>query len=645
MEQKPALFLDFHGRFIDALGIQMYQKPTAAIAELIANAWDADASSVNVTLPTSLSPGAEIVIADDGHGMTFSVCQEHYLKVGRNPRKDGISTTKQGRPMLGRKGIGKFAGFGIAKKIIVETTSDDTGERTVFELDLDKLRSDEFIEAGRHPIKIIEADEPNEAQKSKHGTIIRLAALTLSRVQNPRQFAERMAKRFLLAANAESFKVIVNDIALAELDVSADAQFDFPQEYRQDERPDGLRIANGEGIEKIGEDEIRWRVRFRKEPIDDPEFRGVSVFCGIKVAQAPFFFELSGGLSGQHGQQYLFGHVKADYLDQFGDDIITTERQRINWEHAGAQPLLDWGQARLKALLAIWQDRRAEERTRQIDQKLTPFAYRLERLQSSERRTVSRAIRKLASISTMSNTEFADLASAILTAWEQGRLREIIEKIAELSDADAGIIKSIMGETQILTALHMGEVLRTKLELVRGLRKRVEERHLENAIRDYIAEHPWLIDQRYELYKKETSLSKIIEEVAASIKLDRHPDFSMRVDLLLASGDHLELLEFMRPGIVIDREHIDRFTQYVDELRARILTSTGGPFRRITGTIVADRLEKSAGNQQAISRLQDADMYALEWEMLLANSERRYREYLEIMVNRTDDPRMQEVGA
>jgi hypothetical protein len=54
MADEPELFLDFHGRFIDALGIQMYQKPTAALAELIANAWDADATSADITLPGSL---------------------------------------------------------------------------------------------------------------------------------------------------------------------------------------------------------------------------------------------------------------------------------------------------------------------------------------------------------------------------------------------------------------------------------------------------------------------------------------------------------------------------------------------------------------------------------------------------------------
>ena len=113
-EEDKKLYLNFHGRIIDSLGIQMYQSPVAAIAELIANAWDADAASVQVSLPTELGADAEIVVHDTGGGMTFAECQQHYLNVGRNRRLER-ETSRQGRPLLGRKGIGKFAGFGIAR--------------------------------------------------------------------------------------------------------------------------------------------------------------------------------------------------------------------------------------------------------------------------------------------------------------------------------------------------------------------------------------------------------------------------------------------------------------------------------------------------------------------------------------------------
>ena len=107
------LYLEFHGRVIEHLGIQMYQSPVNAIAELVANAWDADATSVEIELPESVAdPSATFVIGDNGIGMDFDECQNLFLAVGRNRRGDEAEEkTADGRPVLGRKGIGKFAGF------------------------------------------------------------------------------------------------------------------------------------------------------------------------------------------------------------------------------------------------------------------------------------------------------------------------------------------------------------------------------------------------------------------------------------------------------------------------------------------------------------------------------------------------------
>lgn len=80
----------------------------------------------------------------------------------------------------------------------------------------------------------------------------------------------------------------------------------------------------------------------------------------------------------------------------------------------------------------------------------------------------------------------------------------------------------------------------------------------------------------------------------------------------------------------------------MDELRARIEANTGGPYRRVTGTIVADRLGRTRpGNRQALDRLERSGMYAVDWQTLLAQAERQFRDYFEVMVERTpDDPRV-----
>lgn len=205
------LHLKFHGRIIDHLGIQMYQSPIAAVAELVANSWDADAKSVKIKLPNKLGDSATIVVKDNGIGMTFQDCEKRFLNIGYC-RRD-ISATEcsaGGRPILGRKGIGKFAGFGIAQSVEVSTISKKTGEKTVFQMNLDELRSEEYVTQGGD-IDVIEYLKPKESRKSKHGTTITLKFLTLARRPSPELFRRGMARRFLLLQWTEKFVVTVND--------------------------------------------------------------------------------------------------------------------------------------------------------------------------------------------------------------------------------------------------------------------------------------------------------------------------------------------------------------------------------------------------------------------------------------------------
>lgn len=645
---KPAdedkLYLQFHGRIIDSLGIQMYQSPVAAIAELVANAWDADAEKVEITLPTGVGDEGTFVIQDDGQGMTFKECQDNYLNIGRNRRiAEHSSLSRGGRPVLGRKGIGKLAGFGIAEILEVDTTSGETGERTVFRLDLGDLRGEDYIETNRKEVAVLAKEPADPARAASKGTTVTLRNLKISRVPSRDPFARSMARRFLLSQSAATFQVLVDGNPLPEDDALVGVEFDFPSDYRADENPDGLKIDDGWGIEKLPSgDELRWRVKFTKDTIPIDEFRGVAVFCGVKVAQTPFFFNLSGGLSGQHGQQYMSGEIKADFLDQLNADIITTERQRINWEIDDAQPLLEWGQERTKSLLKIWKERRAEENIKRIEGKIARFTGRLDRLPPRERNVVTGAIKKIATIETLSEDQFESLSGAILTAWEGGRLKELIEDVSRVDDLDEGVLLSLLAEAQVLDALHIAETVKAKLEIVIGLRRRIEARELENAVRDYIANNVWLLSPQWETFRVEISLAKLLEEAAEEAGLDREEDWKKRIDLVLSSGDQLLIAEFMRPGLTVDRDHLNRYQYYIDVIRSRIKANTELPFRAVTGLLVADRLSKAVGIQDLLQRLARDDMKAIEWHGLLQRAEAQWQDFLHLLVERApDDERLE----
>src|SRR6266446_2749329 len=83
---------------VDKLGVKLYDKASAVVAELIANSYDADAELVTVKIPlgTALAMKTKrggirrtsytIEVTDNGHGMTPDEAIDFYLKVGVDRR-------------------------------------------------------------------------------------------------------------------------------------------------------------------------------------------------------------------------------------------------------------------------------------------------------------------------------------------------------------------------------------------------------------------------------------------------------------------------------------------------------------------------------------------------------------------------------
>ena len=90
-------------------------------AELVANAWDANATKVKITIPDTPIDEAtsEIIISDNGIGMSDENVRYKYLIIGRDRRADektDVTPGTNGRKIMGRKGIGKFLASELLKK-------------------------------------------------------------------------------------------------------------------------------------------------------------------------------------------------------------------------------------------------------------------------------------------------------------------------------------------------------------------------------------------------------------------------------------------------------------------------------------------------------------------------------------------------
>lgn len=82
MNENKVLRMSFDPQTIEHLGIKMYSRIPNAIAELIANSYDADAGEAKVKLYDKVSE-KRIEVVDDGVGMDFAEINEKFLRIGR----------------------------------------------------------------------------------------------------------------------------------------------------------------------------------------------------------------------------------------------------------------------------------------------------------------------------------------------------------------------------------------------------------------------------------------------------------------------------------------------------------------------------------------------------------------------------------
>ncbi len=151
MSQKKEYKLGIGPRVLELLGPNLYTNIYYVLSELIANAYDADASNVYVIIEDD-----RIVIEDDGHGMSYDKNEiDKFLQVGTESRTNAqneLSKNKQ-RFKMGRKGIGKLAALSISDEVYISTVSE--GEKSGFILTKDCGKDGELEGLTEDQIKFI----------------------------------------------------------------------------------------------------------------------------------------------------------------------------------------------------------------------------------------------------------------------------------------------------------------------------------------------------------------------------------------------------------------------------------------------------------------------------------------------------------
>lgn len=307
--------LKFDPKTIEHLGVKMYSTLPPALGEIISNAYDADADKVELSFHEQNQTPKSITIKDDGYGMSSSDIQTKFLVIGRNRRSSegDVPTQKHGRLPTGKKGLGKLALFGLAKVITVDTIKD--GLRNRFVLEWDNLLSAD----GVYSPKVEISDEKTSKQ---NGTTIKLSELKRKTPFDLEGIADSLSKMFIIDS---SFTIVLKSTNGKELLVDND------RKYKQIEEQFSWSESDLIPQDSDYKDKIQLLLITAKTPISPSSgLRGITLFSRGKLVNAPEYFASS---TSSHFFQYLTGWIKADFIDLLDEDVISTNRQAINWDN------------------------------------------------------------------------------------------------------------------------------------------------------------------------------------------------------------------------------------------------------------------------------------------------------------------------
>jgi hypothetical protein len=94
------------------------KKPVLAVAELIWNAVDADATQVHILLhDDALGELTSIEVADNGHGMPYADVETLFSRLGGSWKKGNKRSQERGRLLHGQEGRGRLRAFGLGRVV------------------------------------------------------------------------------------------------------------------------------------------------------------------------------------------------------------------------------------------------------------------------------------------------------------------------------------------------------------------------------------------------------------------------------------------------------------------------------------------------------------------------------------------------
>lgn len=566
------------------LGIYLYSTVPPVISEAVANSWDADADEVEINISND-----EIVIEDNGHGMTIEDANKKYLFIGYERRKDkGEITDKWKRKAMGRKGIGKLSLFSIAK--VVEVHSVKAGERHGFRMNVNEIEK-QIKEGKGHAEYLPKSLSTDEIRvKNGNGTIIVLKELRKKRLtKTTAALKKRIARRFGIIGKEYHFTVKINGvpIAIEDRDYFKKIQYIWyfgedsdkykgycdPQKLKYSERRENkikIIYPNGPGKNEETFHIAGWigTVNLPSDlEVEEENLNKIVIMVRGKLAQEDILEDFS---EGRIFSKYLIGEIYADFLDSEGDeDAATSNRQEIIKDDPRYEALKKWVNSELKYIGNKWTDLRNKSGTERA-LKIKAINNWFNTLIGDDKKYAQNLFGKINQITIDSEYVKNELFKQSVLAFENLKYRRKLALIEKINTDNLNSFTEVLADYDDIEATMYYQITKGRIGVIQKFQQNFEKNVLEKIIQKYLYDHLWLLDPSWDRATETPLMEQQVKKEFGKIDAGLNPEEDKgRFDLKYKnpSGKHI-IIELKRSDRTLSKtDIIDQAEKYRDTLK------------------------------------------------------------------------------
>lgn len=541
----------------DFIARQSKSSVETGLAELIWNAFDADAKSVSVELvsnPLGIPEG--LVVKDDGTGIPYSEAPALFKSLGGSWKSASRLTRKERRELHGKEGRGRFRSMSIGSRIVWETIFEENGHRQRFKIRLDESTPD-----------YVYISNP-ETASAPTGTTVTVTNLkkgvdALALPQSTEYFSQLFAV-YLMTYRDASATICGVDLN-PMLAVFDDSTYELPNiKWDDADHVCKLRI-------------IEWSTRTRR-------LMFLANLHGFPILQLDGKIHADGG----NFSAYILSDFFPNIVDS-ADVISVSERAEVRQAVEDARNQIkahfrQKGDQVGQSLIEAWKE-----------QKVYPFEGEptdsIDRAERQVFETVAVAVSAAVPDFEESPKPTKALHLRLLKhAIERSpdELQRILTEVLKLPKKKLAELADLLEHSELADIISAAAVVGERLKFLTGLRPILFDSELRKTVKErsqlhkLLESNTWVFGERYNLWASDKELTTVLKVCAEKLNMDAVVDDKVKiidkdrgiVDLVLGrtnkagAADEYDnlVVELKAPKVTLNSDHVVQIEKYADAI-------------------------------------------------------------------------------